>query len=123
MSAVVAGILCLLIFLGYRILTISAGSSGTPKPLPPSLFSFADVLSFFMAVLGVMIALASLIVTAVGVGIAILAVVGYQTFKTEAANRAREVAIAVAEEYLKSPDFDDRLKDRVQPSRDVPQSA
>lgn len=70
-----------------------------------------------------MIALASLIVTAVGVGIAILAVVGYQTFKTEAANRAREVAIAVAEEYLKSPDFDDRLKDRVQPSRDVPQSA
>jgi hypothetical protein len=105
----------IVLFFGYSLLRGIPSSSGKLPPAP-SMISFTDALTAWMALLGLMVSVASLIVTGAGIIIAILAIFGYGTFKDEVRNRAGEAAREAAEEYFKGKAFEDKLKMSVSPT-------
>jgi hypothetical protein len=74
-------------------------------PLPASLAT-----DTWLALLGVMVALASLVLTGVAVMVGVLAIFGYGTFKDEVRARASEAAKTAADVYFKEAAFQDTLK-------------
>jgi hypothetical protein len=80
-----------------------------PSPaLPPLPAGLA--IDTWLALLGVMVALASLILTGVAVMVGVLAIFGYGTFKDEVRTRAANAARVAADEYFKQAAFQDTLK-------------
>ncbi len=92
----------------------------------PSLFSTTDVITIWIGILGVLVGLATLVVTGSGLAIAILTIFGYQTFKdmiaraeitavenaVEAASKKSDaVARESVDKYLKGGDFDAKIKE------------
>jgi hypothetical protein len=74
-------------------------------PLPTSLGT-----DTWLALLGVMIALATLVLTGVAVLVGVLAVFGYGTFKDEVRTRSSDAAKSAADAYFKQAAFQDTLK-------------
>jgi hypothetical protein len=111
--------LALLVFivpiaLGLAIYSSLQSAGAVPSVPPvPSFFSFSDMLALWFSLFGVMVALASLVVTGVGILVAILAIVGYRTFKDEVAKSAQTAALIFAEDYFKGKAFGDKLKENV----------
>jgi type II secretory pathway pseudopilin PulG len=83
-----------------------------PPTLPPvpSNLGFTETLTIWLTILGVMVALACLVVTGVGVFIGILAVFGYGTFREEVRTRAGQAAQTAASAYFKDAAFQDTLR-------------
>lgn len=88
---------CLIV--GVAIMRTNSTPSASNLPPAPSLFSASDTITLWMAVLSLMVTLSSLIVTGAGIIIGVLAVVGFQTFKTAVQQGASEAARDSAEEY------------------------
>jgi hypothetical protein len=87
-------------------------------PGPPSLPPLPEGMSYADATvwLGVVIACATLVVTVVGLLIAVLAFFGYAFFKEELPKRADIAAKQAAEEFFKGKAFDDKLEDKLKRS-------
>lgn len=98
---------CLII--GVAIMRTNSTPSASNLPPAPSLFSASDTITLWMAVLSLMVTLSSLIVTGAGIIIGVLAVVGFQTFKTAVQQGASEAARDSAEEYFQGKAFNDKL--------------
>ena len=102
------------------VLAIKQFSSLAPASLPPlpSAVTFSDFLAIGLTILGLMIALASVIVTSAGLAVGVAAVFGYQAFKEEVGKKASETSERVAaktarivvDEYFKGDEFDAKLK-------------
>jgi hypothetical protein len=106
----------------WNLLRFAGGDTGGRLPMPASLLSTTDTITIWLGLLGVLIALASLVVTGAGVGVAILAIFGYQAFK-EMIVRAEKSTVAAArkvsdtvarravDKYLKGDDFNTKIKE------------
>jgi hypothetical protein len=83
-----------------------------PSMPPPSLPAVPVSLGTdtWLALLGLMVALASLVLTGVAVLVAVVAIFGYGTFKEEVRTRASEAARSAAVMYFKQAAFQDILK-------------
>ncbi len=83
-------------------------AGGTPgvghAPETGSVFSTSDTVTLWLGVLGVMIAAATLVVTAVGVWVGLMAIWGYRTFQEELNTRAGIAARDTILEYVKGDD-------------------
>ena len=83
------------------------------SPATGSLFSTTDTISIWMAALGIMIALASLVVTGVGLFVGALAIFGYQTFSDQVDRRVGEAVPIAMDKFFGGPQFDTQLEGKV----------
>jgi hypothetical protein len=90
--------------LAIAIKLLGLGASSGPLPSVP-MFSTTDTISICT-----MLAIATLIVTAVGVGVGVMAFWGYQKFEQELGNRAGEAARNAALEYIRGPEIQSSLQ-------------
>jgi hypothetical protein len=82
------------IVVAWKFLRYAGPISGTLPPYSvPSLFSPADTITIWLALLGALVALSTLVVTTTGLMIGALAIIAYETFRTEVQGRATEAAI------------------------------
>lgn len=118
--ACIAVIFAVALGLAIWLLRLSVGPASAGLPTS-NLSSTTDVLTIWMSLLGVMIGLASLVVTGVGLFVGALAIFGYQTFREEVQRTVGEAAQTKVSEYLSGKAFDVRLSDVVK-SHFVPRS-
>lgn len=101
------------IAVGWKILYFAGGSGVGSAPGPTSLFSATDTITIWLGVLAVMIATATLVVTAVGVWVGVLAFFGYAFFRQELPKIADTASRAAADDYLKGKVFEGKMEDKI----------
>jgi hypothetical protein len=96
------GLFAASLVVAWRFLHLAGGTSGVGHaPDTGSLLSTSDTITLWLALLGVMIAGATLVVTAVGVWVGLMAIWGYRTFQEELRTRAGTAARDTTLEYVK----------------------
>lgn len=98
---------CGALYIGFRFLAFVERSGKAPSGI--GTLSFTDVLTVWLTVLSIMVALASLVMTGAAVLLGVAAIIGYQGLKQEAQAHAQ----LFAAEYLKGKDFDERIKSSI----------
>jgi hypothetical protein len=98
----------------WRFLHLAGGTQSVGQsPAAGSLFSTTDTISIWLAALGIMIALASLVVTGVGLFVGALAIFGYQTFSDQVDRRVGEAVPVALDKFFGGPQFDTQLEGKV----------
>ena len=102
------------IVVAIRFLHLAGGAPGIgTSPATPSLFSTTDIISVWLALLGVLIALASLVMTGVGLALGALAIFGYQTFENLVDKRVGEATEAKVTEFFQGPAFESTVEGKI----------
>lgn len=102
----------------------SVGSALPNLPPTPSLLSTTDTITIWMSLLGVLVALAALVVTAAGLSIAVFAILGWQRFEDVLASTlkkadeetkilATSTAKEEAQRYLQTTEFETSVTARL----------
>ena len=100
--------------LAWRFLHLAGGAQGVGQsPATGSLLSTADTISIWLAALGIMVALASLVITGVGLFVGALAIFGYQTFSEQVNRRVGEAVPIAMDKFFGGPQFDTQLEGKV----------
>jgi hypothetical protein len=110
--ALVAGAISIII--GWKFLSIIGGSQASGSlPASPPAFSMTDTVTIWLGLLGVMVAASTLVVTAVGVLIGVLAFFGYAFFRQELPKTADEAARKAADNYFQGKVFERKMEDKI----------